>query len=149
MSVDYDALARLRERDITHTREFTVEPHHTTTVFGEQTDPAGKPAAADATPEESVRVLGSPFVVSFAEFTGRESLHGLLPAGTGTVGEYVGLNHLSAAPVGATVTVETRLTDVDGPKLFLDATVSSAGRVLGEVDLVFRVVDRERFRASL
>lgn len=149
MSVDYDALARLRDRNITHRRQFTVEPHHTTNVFGEQDDPTGKPAAADASPDEAVRVLGSPFVVSFAEFTGRESLHGLLPEGTGTVGEYVGLNHLGAAPVGTTVTVETRLTDVDGPKLFLDATISREGHTLGEVELIFRVVDRARFRASL
>ncbi|MFC6731120.1 MULTISPECIES: thioesterase family protein [unclassified Haladaptatus] len=149
MSVDRDALARLRDQSVTHTRRFIVERRHTTNVFGEQDDPAGKPAAADASPEEAVRVLGSPFVVSFAEFTGRESLRGHLPEGTGTVGEYVGLDHRSAAPLGATVTVETLLTGVEGPKLSLEATVSHDGRLVGEVALVFRVVDRARFRAAL
>jgi len=38
---------------------FRVAPEHTTTVFGKQDIPPGRPAAADATTEETVSVLGT------------------------------------------------------------------------------------------
>ncbi|WP_254543087.1 thioesterase family protein [Halomarina pelagica] len=148
MTVDLSDLAR---REVTGRREFTVQPRHATNVFGEQDDPPALPAAADATPEEAVRVLGSPSLLAFCEFVGRESLHGLLPDGTGTVGERADLRHRRAAPVGTTVAVETDLVGVEGRRLELAATASRAGdgAVVGTADLVFRVVERARFRAAL
>ncbi|PSQ02507.1 hypothetical protein BRC94_02120 [Halobacteriales archaeon QS_5_70_17] len=71
-------------------RTFVVGAEHATNVFGEQADPPGLPAAADAAPGESVRVLGSPDLLATCEFVARQSLRGHLPDGTGTVGESAG-----------------------------------------------------------
>lgn len=56
---------------------FRVEPAHTTTAFGEQETPPGRPAAADATADERLQVLGTAHLLSRVEFVGRESLNGL------------------------------------------------------------------------
>ncbi|MFC6837208.1 thioesterase, FlK family [Halomarina ordinaria] len=135
---------------VTGRREFAVEPRHATSVFGEQADPPALPAAL-ASPDEVVEVLGTPFLLSFCEFVGRESLRGHLPEGTGTVGERADVRHRRAATVGTTVVVETDVVDVDGTRVELTATVSRATDegTVGTATLVFRVVDRERFRASL
>ena len=150
-------LSALADPGVTGTREFTVERRHTTTVFGEQTDPPGLPAAADSTADEHLHVLGSPHLLAACEFTGRESLHGRLPDGTGTVGEHAELTHRRAATEGTRLRVETVVTSTDGPKVHLDATVSrvsdgaasGAPETVGEVDMTFRVVSRERFRDAL
>jgi predicted thioesterase len=160
-------LSHLAERGVTGSREFVVERRHTTTVFGEQTDPPGLPAAADASADEHAHVLGSPHLLAACEFVGRESLHGLLPEGTGTVGERADLTHRRPAPEGARLRVETVVRAVDGPSVDLDATVSLVGgaaasepnatdgereppgETVGEVAMTFRVVERERFRAAL
>ncbi|MWG34609.1 thioesterase family protein [Halomarina oriensis] len=154
-------LSHLAEERIAGTREFTVERRHTTTVFGEQTDPPGLPAAADSTPDEHLHVLGSPHLLAACEFVGRESLHGHLPDGTGTVGEHADLTHRRPAPEGTRLRVETVVVDTDGPRVHLDATAArldgsddSAGsdadpRPVGEVAMTFRVVERERFRTAL
>jgi predicted thioesterase len=164
-------LSALADAEPTGAREFTVERRHTTTVFGEQTDPPGLPAAADATGDERVHVLGTPQLLAACEFAGRESLRGRLPDGTGTVGERAAVTHRRAAPEGTRVRVATLVTGVDGPKVHLDATATRLGGsgsgggdgrgdgsgtgdgdappTVGEVELTFRVVSRERFRAAL
>jgi len=148
-------LSHLAEDAVAGSRAFTVERRHTTTVFGEQADPPGLPAAADATPDEHVHVLGSTHLLAACEFVGRESLHGHLPDGTGTVGERADLTHRRPAPEGARLRVETVVRATDGPTVHLDATVSrldvdaSDAPTVGEVAMTFRVVDRERFRGAL
>ncbi|WP_254536519.1 thioesterase family protein [Halomarina litorea] len=146
-------LSGLRGEEVLGHREFTVGPEHATTVFGEQSDPPGLSAAADATPEESVPVLGTHHLLAACEFTGRESLRGHLPDGTGTLGEAADVSHRRAAPLGTDLVVETTLDRVAAPRLELTGTVRRAGAedgsVVGTVGMTFRVVSRERFRRSL
>ena len=165
MSID---LSALRGREVTGRRAFTVERRHTTNVFGEQDEPPGRSAAADADPAESVAVLGSHYLLAVCEFTGRESLRGRLPEGTGTLGESAELSHRRAAPLGVDLLVETTLDRVATPRLELTGIVRRAedrssgssaetaaergrraGEIVGTVGMTFRVVDRERFRRSL
>lgn len=132
-------------------RTFTVEPEHTTTMFGYHEDPPALPAAGDAAEEEAVRVFGTPALVAWVEFVAREALHGHLPDGMGCAGEVVEARHRRAARLGEELVVETELTDVDGSRLVSEGTVSRAGdgEVVGTVRTVFRVLDRAAFRASL
>jgi len=131
-------------------REFTVEPSHTTNVFGDQEDPPARAAAADATPDESVRVLGTPALLAWVEFVARESLRGHLPRGTGCAGERAEVHHRRAVPLGTDLLVETDLVDVSGVRLAFEGTVSRTdGEVVGTASTVIRVVERDRFRASL
>lgn len=137
--------------DATGRRTFTVQREHTTNVFGEQADPPARPAAHDAGPDEPVRVLGTPSLLAWVEFTARDSLHGLLPDGTGTAGVRAEVEHHRAAPLGTELVVETDLAAVSGSDLTFEGTLSRAqgGGVVGRATAVIRVVDRDRFRASL
>lgn len=143
-------LSYLLDEGVTAERRATVTESQATTVFGEQSDPPARPAAGDATPAEATDVLGSPGVLAWVEFVGRDALHGRLPAGTGTVGVRADLEHLGAAPVGAAIVVSADLVAVDGSTLTFEGQVDRAdGRPVGAVTTAFRVVDRDRFRASL
>lgn len=143
-------LSHLLAEGVSAERTTTVTESQATTVFGTHTDPPARPAASDPAPEEATDVLGSPGVLAWVEFVGRDALHGRLPAGTGTVGVRAELDHLGAAPVGATIVVRTELVAVDGATLTIEGRIERAdGRPVGEVRTEFRVVDRARFRASL
>lgn len=132
---------------ITAERTFRVERSHTTNLFGEQENPPGLPAAADADPDESMRVLGTPQLLATIEFLGRESLHGSLPEGTGVAGIHAEVQHRRAVPIGRTVHARTELTDVTDRTLTIDGTVSVAdsGALVGEVTNRVHVVRRETF----
>jgi len=149
MPVDPAALAGLRERDVTRTVAFTVEPDQTTTVFGEQSDPPGLPAATDVALGESVRVLGTPHMLARFEFCARESLRGSLPAGAGVVGESMSVEHRRGVPVGAEVAVRTELAAVDPPTLSFDCRATSDGRGVGTATVTLRAVERDAFQASV
>lgn len=142
--------AYLLAEGVTAERSATVTASQATTVFGDHADPPARPAAADAAPEEATDVLGSPGLLAWVEFVGRDALHGRLPDGTGTVGVHAELDHLGAAPVGVEIIVTTELVDVDGATLTTEGRIErSDGSPVGEARTAFRVVDRERFRASL
>ncbi len=137
----------LPEPGITARRTFRVESAHTTNLFGEQGEPPGLPAAADATAAESVRVLGTPHLLAEVEFLGRESLRGQLPEGTGVVGIDAEVTHRRAVPVGTEVLVETELTGVADRTLTIEGglTVEGSGDPIGDVTNRLRVVRREEF----
>ena len=137
----------LPEPGITAERTFEIEREHATNLFGKQETPPGLPAAADAEPDESMRVLGTPQLLAEVEFLGRQSLRGTLPEGTGVVGIDAEVTHRNAVRVGRTVSARTELTDVTDRTLTIEGSLSlaeSAGPV-GEVTNRLRVVRREPF----
>ncbi|MFB6127862.1 MAG: thioesterase family protein [Halolamina sp.] len=135
----------------TATTTFTVERAQTTTVFGRQDTPPGRPAATDSTPAESVHVLGTAPLLSRVEFTGRESLAGEIPLGTGLVGKRATVSHVGAATVGTQVRVRTEVVAVDGADVTYDgrAQTVAEGRPVGETEVVLRLVDRDRYRRAV
>lgn len=125
---------------------FTVQPAHTTTVFGEQTNPPGQAAATDADAGETREVVGSAQILARFEFLARESVRGQLPPGTGLVGEQGTVTHHKPAAVGTELRVETVLAAVtDATVVFDGRATDPAGAVVGEGTVRTRVVDRERF----
>lgn len=142
--LDLAGLVGTRGRD-----RFTVEGDHTTVVFGVQEDPPGLPAAADATPEEAVSVLGTPHLLARVEFTARESIRGALPDGMGVVGERMDVDHRGPATPGADVTVETEVDHVEGRSVVFEGEVREGDRTVGHATVALRVVDRDRFRAAV
>jgi|APHM01.1.fsa_nt_gi Thioesterase superfamily. len=125
---------------------FTVQPAHTTTVFGEQTTPPGRAAATDADPGETREVVGSAQILARLEFLARESVRGQLPPGTGLVGEHGTVTHRRPASVGTEIRVETVLTAAADATLVFDGrAVNPTDAVVGEGTVRTRVVDRERF----
>ena len=137
----------LPEPGITAERTFQVEPRHATVLFGEQDEPPGLPAAADAAPEESIAVLGTPQLLAEVEFLGRESLRGHLPGGTGVVGVDADVTHRRAAPVGESVSVRTEVTDVTDRTITVagELSLADSGAAVGDVRNRLRVVRRAAF----
>lgn len=135
----------------TATTTFAVEPGQTTNVFGDQETPPGRAAAADSGPAESVRVLGTAPLLSHVEFTGRESIRGRIPAGTGMVGKRADVTHTGAATVGRRVRVRTEVVGVDGADVTYDGRVRTVDddRAVAGVEVVLRLVDRDRFRNAV
>lgn len=136
---------------VTGETTFTVDGAHTTHVFGNQERPPGRPAATDASPVEQVHVLGTPHLLARVEFVGRESVRGLIPPGTGVVGERAAVTHRRAGPVGTTVRVETELVEVDGRSLVFEGNLVEIDRSihLGSATVVLRIVGRKQFRETL
>ncbi|WP_136718442.1 thioesterase family protein [Halorientalis salina] len=135
----------------TGTSTFRVAQAHTTTAFGEQEMPPGRPAAADATAEETVSVLGTGHLLSRVEFTGRESLNGEIPAETGVVGQRATVDHTGPAAVGTELQVTTEVTAVDGPTITYDGRVATddGDREIGTAEVALRIVERDRFRSAV
>ena len=141
----------LPQPGVTGETTFTVTEAHTTCVFGNQERPPGRPAATDASLEEPVHVLGTPHLLARVEFVGRESVRGMIPPGTGVVGERAEVTHRRAAPVGTTVQVETELVEVDGRSLVFEGSFveMKCHTLLGSATAVLRIVDRKLFREAL
>ncbi len=105
--------------------------------------------AADAFGSGDVPVLATPRVVALVEAATVAAVAGHLAEGQTTVGTRVELDHVSATPLGATVTAEATLTTVDGRRRGFDVVLRD-GAVEAATGRVERVtVDRERFLARL
>lgn len=101
---------------------------------------------ADSLGSGDVPVLGTPRVVALLEAATVEAVRGWLDHGQTTVGLHVDVEHLLAAPVGAVVTTEARLVEVDGRRLvFVVRLEDDAGRLLASGRVRRAVVDREQF----
>ena len=83
--------------------EFTrkVEEKHTATYHG----------------NPGVDVLGTPVVCDWVEEAACLAVHPHLEPGMVSLGTVVNIKHLAATPVGMTVRVQARLTEVDGRRL--------------------------------
>lgn len=128
---------------------FRVETDHTTNVFGRQQSPPGMPAAADRDTDEAVRLLGTAHLLARVEFTGRESIAGEVPPGTGVVGKTAAVEHRGAATVGTDVVVETEVVDVEGKDIHIDGRASADDRTVGVASATLQLVNINRFRGDL
>jgi len=93
-----------------------------------------------------VAVLGTPRLVALCEQATVAAVADQLEAGTTTVGTRVEIDHLRAAPIGATVIAHARLAHVDGRRLVFDVdVVDGEAAQVGRAVVVRAVVNRDRF----
>lgn len=145
-----DAFAALAADDVRGETSFTLDADHATVAFGAHHDPPGDPAALDATPDEATQVLGTPHLLERFEVLARESLRGYLEDGQGAITRGASISHLAPVAVGGNVAVTATLVAVDRPDLSFACRAERAdGTAVATGDLTLRVVDRDRFRASV
>lgn len=92
-----------------------------------------------------LEVYATPSLISFMEFTSFMSLEEFLPEGMGTVGTKVDIRHTAASPVGAHITCESELLEVDGRRLVFSVKAWDEHGVIGEGIHERFIIDNARF----
>ncbi len=87
-----------------------------------------------------LRVYATPSILSDMEYACRDLLLTLLPAGQDSVGSQVTLDHLGAAPMGATVNINVTIASVDGRRVVFSASAVFNGREIARASHMRTVV---------
>lgn len=121
-----------------HVRHFTVAEDDTAAAVG----------------SGSLRVLGTPILLSWLEAVTCEALAPSLPEGGTSVGTRIDIEHLAPSAVGQEVQVQVSPTYVDGRlhRFAVSArnvTDHRPGKVVAAGEITRVVVDAERFMARI
>ena len=93
-------------------------------------------------------VFATPAVVALIEQTAYTSIESELEPGWGSVGTSLNIQHLSATPVGMTVTATTELVEVDRRRLVFHAEVYDEKGLVGKGTHERFLVENEKFQAK-
>ena len=96
----------------------------------------------------SLAVLATPAVVALMEKAACMLLAPYLPDDMTTVGTKIAVEHLSATPVGAAVTVKAVLTAIEDRKYCFDVTAEDIGGLIAQGQHERFLVKTERFLAK-
>lgn len=93
-------------------------------------------------------VFATPAMVALIEQTAYTSIESELEPGWGSVGTSLNIQHLSATPVGMTVTATTELVEVDRRRLVFHAEVYDEKGLVGKGPHERFLVENEKFQAK-
>ena len=93
-------------------------------------------------------VFATPAMVALIEQTAYTSIESELEPGWGSVGTSLNIQHLSATPVGMTVTATTELDEVDRRRLVFHAEVYDEKGLVGKGTHERFLVENEKFQAK-
>jgi fluoroacetyl-CoA thioesterase len=94
-----------------------------------------------------VPVLGTPRLLALAEAASVAAVQPSLDPGQTSVGTSAVLEHKRASPIGADVTVEAELIEVDLRRLVFTFTARQDDLIVGAGTMERVIVDRDRFIA--
>lgn len=93
-------------------------------------------------------VFATPAMVALIEQTAYTSIESELEPGWGSVGTSLNIQHLSATPVGMTVSATTELVEVDRRRLVFHAEVYDEKGLVGKGTHERFLVENEKFQAK-
>lgn len=93
-------------------------------------------------------VFATPAMVALIEQTAYTSIESELEPGWGSVGTSLNIQHLSATPVGMTVTATTELVEVDRRRLVFHAEVYDEKGLVGKGTHERFLVEKKKFQAK-
>jgi predicted thioesterase len=102
---------------------------------------------ADAWGSGGLPVYATPAMIALMENTAWESVEPYMEAGRSTVGTKLDVSHTSASPVGARVTCEAELIEVDGRRLVFKVSASDDAGPIGEGLHERFIINVEKFMA--
>ncbi len=94
-------------------------------------------------------VFATPSMIAFMEGTALKLAQDFLPETSSTVGTLVNVKHVKASPLGATITCETTITEVDDRRLVYEVKAFDNAGLIGEGIHERFVVDCEKFMAKI
>jgi fluoroacetyl-CoA thioesterase len=116
---------------------------------GEATLVVGEEHSAEAFGAGGVRVFGTPMMIGLMENAAWRLVQPQLENGMTTVGVLVNVRHLSATPVGDTVTASAELMVIEGRRLLFQVSAHDSRQLIGEGTHERAIVSLERFLARL
>ena len=93
-------------------------------------------------------VFATPAMIALMENTAMTSVAPYLSEDEATVGTDLTVKHLSATPVGCTVTCQSELVETDGRKLTFKVTASDNKGTIGEGTHTRFIIKTEKFLAK-
>lgn len=96
----------------------------------------------------TLEVFATPAMVALMENTAMNSVAPYLKEGEATVGTLLNIKHLSADPVGCTVTCESELVEVEGRRLVFKVTARDNKGVIGEGTHERFIINTEKFMSK-
>ncbi len=81
---------------------------------------------------DEARVLATPQMIRYMEWTSRNLVLPLLETGYDTVGTKVNISHLAAAPIGTVVTFTSEITKVEDRRVEFHVTAKTEDELIGE-----------------
>lgn len=92
----------------------------------------------------SLEVFSTPSMIALMECAAANSVKAHLEPGKTTVGVSIDAKHVSATPLGMTVTCESELVEVDGKRLVFRITASDKAGVIGSATHERMIVDAKK-----
>ncbi len=90
-------------------------------------------------------VFSTPAMIGMMEMAAAKAVQPALPAGTLTVGTRIEVDHLRAAPAGATVVASAKLVEVSGRFLTFEVEARNGSEVIGRGRVFRAIVELSRF----
>ena len=93
----------------------------------------------------SLEVFSTPSMIALMECAAANSVKNHLEPGKTTVGVSIDAKHVSATPLGMTVSCESELVEVDGKRLVFKITAYDKCGVIGTANHERMIIDAKRF----
>src|SRR5262245_19713902 len=81
---------------------------------------------------DEARVLSTPQMIRYMEWTSRNLVLPMLEEGYDTVGTHVNVSHLAAAPIGAVVTFTSEIAAVENRRIEFRVAARTGDEIIGE-----------------
>ena len=92
-------------------------------------------------------VYSTPHMIALMENTAWASVEPFMDEGRTTVGTHLDISHLSASPVGAHITCESELIELDGRRLVFKVSAVDDAGLIGEGTHERFIINIEKFMA--
>jgi fluoroacetyl-CoA thioesterase len=93
-------------------------------------------------------VFSTPAMIGMMEMASSNAVRHALPHGSITVGVRVEVDHLKSLPLGAIVTVMSKLLKIEGRRLIFEAEARSGADLIGRGRIFHAIVNHSRFVAK-
>jgi fluoroacetyl-CoA thioesterase len=98
---------------------------------------------------EDARVLATPQLIRYMEWTSRNMVLPLLDEGYDTVGTHVNVAHLAAAPIGSVVTFTSEVVGIDERRVEFKVAARTEEEVIGEGTHQRAIINVAKFATRL